>query len=117
MTDLEIRLDEALKADAPPPRDPMFRIAVMVRRERAVLRRRRLAGCGLALGAAILAALAVELLQAVPDAERLAAGAAAGAVLAAILAAPWLGGALALRGLMARASGALRAMPGLRLWP
>ncbi len=117
MTDLESRLDEALKADGPPPRDPMFRIAVMVRRERAALRRRLLAGCGLAFGAAILAALGMQVLQVVPDAERLTAGVVAGAVLAALLAAPWLGGAPSLRGLLARASSVYRTIPGLRLWP
>jgi hypothetical protein len=95
----------------------MFRIAVMMRRERALLRRRLLAGSGLAFGAAILAALGVELLQAVPDAGRLAAGAAAGAGLATVLAAPWLGGAPALRGLLAQASSVVRTLPRLRLWP
>jgi hypothetical protein len=52
MTDLEARLDRALKAGDPAPRDPMFRIEVLLRRERAVLRR-RLARTAVALAAAV----------------------------------------------------------------
>ena len=39
MTDLETRLDHALKADDPAPRDPMFRIALIERREKAAFRK------------------------------------------------------------------------------
>lgn len=115
MTDLEARLDQALKADAPPTRDPMFRIAVLERRERAAFRRRILAGSGLAFGAAILAALGLAAAEGLPNGpERLAALAAIGAALTALLAGPHLGGAQALRNLLART---LQAMPRLRLWP
>ncbi len=47
MTDLESRLNAALGADAPPARDALFRLEVLVRRERARFRRqltRSLAG-------------------------------------------------------------------------
>ena len=40
MSDLETRLTEALHADAPAARDPMFRVEVLVRLERARFRRR-----------------------------------------------------------------------------
>ena len=118
MTDLEARLDHALKADVPAVCDPMFRIAILVRRERAAVRRRLLAGAAVALAAAVLAALAFGVLgAALPGDQRLAALAAAGVVLTALLAAPYLGGTAALRVLAARAASALRAAPGLRLWP
>ena len=57
MSDLDTRLDQALKADAPAPRDPMFRIEVLLRRERAAFRRRLLTAGAMVLGIAILAAL------------------------------------------------------------
>lgn len=40
MNDLETRLAAALHADAPPARDPVFRVEVLVRLERARFRRR-----------------------------------------------------------------------------
>jgi hypothetical protein len=57
MSDLDTRLDEALTADAPAARDPMFRIQVMLRRERRAFRRQLLAGAAMTLAVAILAAL------------------------------------------------------------
>jgi hypothetical protein len=117
MTELEARLENALKAETPPARDPMFRIRVMERREQAVLRRRVLAGAGVALGASVLAVVgfvAVEALASGP--ERLAMLAAGGALVTTLMAAPYLGGRAALRGLAARASWTLRALPVLRLW-
>ena len=39
MTDLESRLNAALAADRPPARDALFRLEVLVRRERARFRR------------------------------------------------------------------------------
>jgi hypothetical protein len=117
MTDLETRLASALKADAPPARDPMFRILVMERRAQAMLRRQVLTACALAFGAAVLAALVLAVAQsALEGAERLAAIAATGVALTALLAAPHLGGRAALRSLAARASWTLRAMPRVRLW-
>jgi len=120
MTDLEARLEHALKADVPAPRDPMFRIEILVRRERAAFRRRLLTGGAIALGAAILAALGLaavdQLVGAGPG--RLAAVAAAGVMLTGLLTAPYMGAPL--RGLAGRwrasASSALRTMPGARLW-
>ena len=88
MNDLETRLEHALRVDAPAPRDPMFRIEVLMRRERAAFRRRLLTGGAVALGAAILASLGLGVVGelAGADAERLAAVAAAGVVMAGFLA-------------------------------
>ena len=57
MTDLEARLESALKADAAVPGDPLFRIAILMRRERMLFRRRLLTGALMSLGAAVLSAL------------------------------------------------------------
>jgi len=116
MTDLETRLDEALKADAAPVRDPMFRIVVLEQRERAALRRRLVAASGLAVGATILAAVGLAATEALPNGvERLSALSVLGVALAAAMVAPYLGGATALRRLAAEAAWALRA--AARLWP
>lgn len=40
LTDREARLEKALHASLPPARDPLFRIAVLERRERRLFRRR-----------------------------------------------------------------------------
>jgi hypothetical protein len=40
MNDLETRLTDALHADIPPARDPLFRVELLVRLERARFRRR-----------------------------------------------------------------------------
>jgi hypothetical protein len=40
MSDLDARLTAALQADAPPARDPVFRVEVLVRLERTRFRRR-----------------------------------------------------------------------------
>jgi hypothetical protein len=115
MTDLDKRLDRALKADAPQARDPMFRIQVMERREQAALQRRLLAGFGLAFGVAILGALGLAAAQTLLDGtERLAAMAAIGVVLTALLAAPYMGGGL--RDLAARAAMTFRSLPRPRAW-
>ena len=117
MTDLETRLDQALKADAPPARDPMFRIQVMERRMLTALRRRILAACALAFVAAIVGALGLVVAQTqLEGTARLAAIAAIGAVLTALLVAPSLGGRAALRGLAHRASFAIRTLPRPRAW-
>jgi hypothetical protein len=120
VTDLEARLERALKAGDPAPRDPMFRIELMVRRERAALRRQLLTALAMACVAAILAALGLAVLyQAVgPGPGRLATIVAAGVMLTAFLAAPFVGPFPSLRSLAAhwRASAlsTLRTMPGLR---
>jgi hypothetical protein len=121
VTDLEGRLERALKADDPAPRDPMFRIEILARRERAALRRRLLTAGAVALGAAILAPLGLGVIDALAGAGtgRLVALTAASAALVAFLAAPWLGpapGTLAGRWRM-RAVAILRMAPGARLWP
>jgi hypothetical protein len=117
MSDLDTRLEQALTADSPGPRDPMFRIAVMMRREQAALRRRIVAASALAFGAAILAAVGYAMTQALPNGgERLAALAAIGTVLTSVLVAPYLGGAAALRGLVAQASQTVRSVRAPRLW-
>jgi hypothetical protein len=104
MTDLETRLEQALKAGGPAPRDPMFRIEILLRRERAAFRRRLVAGAAMALGAALVAALGLSAIDDLvgPGPVRLAAVAAAGALLIACLTAPYLGSIAVLRSLAAR---------------
>jgi hypothetical protein len=117
MSDLEARLDQALKADVPQARDPMFRVQVMERRAQAALRRRLLAGIVLTLVVAILGALGMAVAETLPGGtERLAAIAGIGAALTALLAAPYLGGRTALRGLAQRAAWGLGAVARVRLW-
>jgi hypothetical protein len=120
MTDLEARLSGALKADAHtgrplPSRDPMFRIEVLARRERDAFRRRLMTSGAMALGTAVVGALAlglaVELVG--PGPQRLAVEAAIGAALAALLAAPYLGLKADLRGFAAL----WRTVRPPRLWP
>jgi hypothetical protein len=123
VTDLEGRLQRALKADDPAPRDPMFRIEILARRERAAFRRRLWTAGAMALGAAILAPLGLGLIDelAGEGAGRLVALTAASAGLVAFLAAPWLGSFSATGGLTGRwrmrALAILRMAPGARLWP
>jgi hypothetical protein len=52
MTNIDERITAALQHDAPPPRDPVFRIQLLERRERQRFRRR--AQQALAGGAAVL---------------------------------------------------------------
>ena len=52
MTNLDERITSALQHDAPPPRDPVFRIQLLERRERQRFRRRTRQA--LAGGAAVL---------------------------------------------------------------
>ncbi len=115
MTDLEARLEQALKADDPAPRDPMFRIEIMLRRERAVFRRRLLVGVAMALGAAILAMLGLGAAGQLAGVPRLAMIAAVGVVLTAFLAAAYASARPALR--TAAASWRATALPTLRSTP
>jgi hypothetical protein len=92
-SDLEARLQAALKADAAPARDPMFRVQTLQRHERALFRRQLLAFCALILVAALSAALGLEAL-ARPSAGALTAVAAA-AALAGFLAARHMAGVAA----------------------
>ena len=89
MTDLEARLDHALKADQTPARDPMFRIEVLLRRERAVLRRRLARTFIAALAAVFLAATGLAFVNGVvgPGPLRVALLTAGAVVLTAVLAA------------------------------
>lgn len=118
MSDLDTRLDQALKAGAPAPRDPMFRIAVMARRERADMRRRLGMAMAAAAGVAILAALALglggDLLRPGPEQPAMLAVFAV-VIMGALAAASAVitgGFRAALTALRARTGAALR----LRLW-
>ena len=57
MSDLEDRLELALRAEAAPARDPAFRVETVLRHEKALFRRQLLACCALAAGAILLALL------------------------------------------------------------
>ena len=63
MTDLETRLTAALHADAPPARDAMFRVKVLVRLEQARFRRRVRMSVLVAAVMAVLAALGAPTLD------------------------------------------------------
>ena len=99
MTDLESRLNAALGADAPPTRDALFRLEVLVRRERARFRRQ--------LTLTVAAALAVAILVAL-NARAIAVWAGAGPERLAILAVLATGAVVALIGTP------LAALPGVR---
>jgi hypothetical protein len=55
------RLGQLLRADAPPPRDPMFRLSVLERREEKRFRNRSLMLVGLAMAAALASWFAVSI--------------------------------------------------------
>ena len=59
MTNIDERITAALQNDAPPPRDPVFRIQLLERRERQHFRRR--VQHALAAGAAVLVVSALTL--------------------------------------------------------
>lgn len=104
MTDPETRLNLALRADGLESRDPMFRLEILERRERAAFHRQLLAAGAKAFAAAILAALGLgaidELLGG--GAAWLAAVTAVGVVVTAVLAAPYAATASTLRSLLER---------------
>jgi hypothetical protein len=62
VTDIEARLAKALRADLPPARDPLFRIAVLERRERWQLRRRIAATIVVGAFVTIMASLVLTVL-------------------------------------------------------
>jgi hypothetical protein len=64
MSDLDARLAEALRPDAPPVRDPIFRVEVLTRLERARFKRRAAFTVALAAVAAVLAALSAPAIDA-----------------------------------------------------
>jgi hypothetical protein len=57
MSDLESRLHAALRADAPPERDALFRLDVLARRERATFIRQLAVTVAAVLAAAVLTAM------------------------------------------------------------
>ena len=60
MTDLEKRLQRAFAADASPATDPLFRLQVIIRRQRAALRRQFVEALGFACASAVLAVLVLR---------------------------------------------------------
>ena len=64
MSDLETRLADALHADTPPARDPLFRVELLMRLERARFRRRVGRALVVVGVLAVLAALNVRVIDA-----------------------------------------------------
>jgi hypothetical protein len=60
MTNFDRRVTTALQQDAPPPRDPVFRLQLLERRERQRFRRRALHALSVATGVAVMSALTVN---------------------------------------------------------
>jgi hypothetical protein len=63
MNDLETRLKDALHADEPPVRDPLFRVEVLLRLERARFKRRVGRALAVAGVLAVLAAMNVRVID------------------------------------------------------
>ena len=64
MSDLDSRLTAALEADAAPAHDPMFRVEVLMRLERARFKRRIVVTMAVAFVAAVLVAVNAESVRA-----------------------------------------------------
>ena len=60
MTEFDTRLQRAFAADASPATDPLFRVQVMLRRQRAALRRQLVEAIGFACVSAILGVLVLQ---------------------------------------------------------
>jgi heme A synthase len=60
MTNTDERITTAVRRDAPPPHDPVFRLRVLERRERQRFRRRALGSFAAGAAVAVLSALAVR---------------------------------------------------------
>ena len=60
MTDIDDRITAAVRHDAPPPRDPAFRLQVLERRERQRFRRRAVHALAAAAAVASVSALAAR---------------------------------------------------------
>jgi hypothetical protein len=60
MTNVDERITAALQHDAAPPRDPVFRLRVLERREQQRFRRRSLHALAAGAAVAVIAALAVS---------------------------------------------------------
>jgi hypothetical protein len=114
MTDLETRLERALKADDPAPRDPKFRIEILMRRERMVFRRKLVTAFAMVIGATILGSLSLvaigKLFGAGPERLELIAAVGVLATAVLLLVAPRLGALDTLRS----SAGAWAARPGPR---
>ena len=63
MSDLDIRLNEALNADPPPPQDARFRVEVLLRIERARFKRRVIKALVPALTCAALAGVNAQAIE------------------------------------------------------
>jgi len=63
VADLETRLQRAFAADAPPATDALFRVHVMLRQERAALRRQLAEALGLACVCSLLTVLVLQALD------------------------------------------------------
>jgi hypothetical protein len=122
MTDIESRLEQAMKVDDLASHDPLFRIGILVRRERAAARRRVLSGVTMALGIAILAALGLIVVGKLigTGAEPPMSVTAAIAMLAVLLAASYAGGLLVMQSFFQRwrqrIFSSLQIIPGRHLW-
>lgn len=112
MTDIEARLAAALEINRPAPRDPMFRVALMIRREQFAARQRLLRASFRIVAAAILSALAVVLAAELGGGStvQLATAAIVGVALILSLSLPWSAAGLR-SGALARVPAMLR--PGL----
>jgi hypothetical protein len=63
VTELDTRLMRAFAADAPAATDPLFRVQVILRRQRAALRRQLAEALGFACVSAVLAVLVLQALD------------------------------------------------------
>ena len=99
MSDLDARLDAALRADLPPERDALFRLDALARMERGRFRQRVVRASVMALSAAILVAVNAPAIDA-----WMAADARHG----------WIAGAVALAALLALPGMPVAATPGVR---
>jgi hypothetical protein len=88
MNDVDARLAAALGAEPPPERDPLFRLAVIARIERARFRQWVLWTTGMAVVAIVLVAMNARAIDAWMAADARHVWIAGGAALAALLALP-----------------------------
>ena len=88
MSDVDTRLTAAFGADAPPERDALFRLGVLVRIERVRFRRRILFTTAIALVAAMLVAVNAAAIDTWMASDARHAWITGAAALAAILAVP-----------------------------
>lgn len=70
MADLETRLQRAFAADAPPATDPLFRVQVILRQQRAALRRQLAEGFRYACACSVLTVLVLQVVDEVGESAR-----------------------------------------------